>query len=220
MFILQKAQMSWGKKISNKERSMKITEKTTKILAAVAALLLFSAAQAQAGAVTLTGAIDWITEDTPRPVVSYDSPVTLQLTWDDRGVSALGKSTVYFGSVWGNTMTFTVGDLTLKDTPAFGEVPIAYFTDGIFDGFKLNMWNASVIGAPGNGWSFFAEGFAPDNPNIFLEIMDYSSPTADWFTGYLDFPATTTSSAVPVPGAVWLFGSGLIGLAGLRRKMK
>lgn len=27
-------------------------------------------------------------------------------------------------------------------------------------------------------------------------------------------------SAVPIPGAVWLFGSGLVGLAGLRRKFK
>ncbi|WP_207683794.1 VPLPA-CTERM sorting domain-containing protein [Desulfonema magnum] len=27
-------------------------------------------------------------------------------------------------------------------------------------------------------------------------------------------------SAFPIPGAVWLLGSGLIGLAGIRRKVK
>ena len=34
----------------------------------------------------------------------------------------------------------------------------------------------------------------------------------------LTFTAATAPSAVPVPAAAWLFGSGLVGLAGLRRK--
>ena len=29
---------------------------------------------------------------------------------------------------------------------------------------------------------------------------------------------TVTSNPVPIPGAIWLFGSGIMGLAGLRRK--
>ena len=27
-------------------------------------------------------------------------------------------------------------------------------------------------------------------------------------------------SSVPIPGAIWLFGSGLIGIVGIRRKLK
>ncbi|NOU21105.1 MAG: VPLPA-CTERM sorting domain-containing protein, partial [Methyloglobulus sp.] len=33
-------------------------------------------------------------------------------------------------------------------------------------------------------------------------------------------PPANTGQQVPVPAAVWLFGSGLVGLMGLRRKSK
>ena len=38
-----------------------------------------------------------------------------------------------------------------------------------------------------------------------------------YFGGEID---EITSSAAPIPGAVWLLGSGLVGLVGLRRKLK
>jgi hypothetical protein len=37
---------------------------------------------------------------------------------------------------------------------------------------------------------------------------------------YLDDVSVTSTSSVPIPAAVWLLGSGLIGIAGVRRKFK
>ena len=61
-----------------------------------------------------------------------------------------------------------------------------------------------------------------------LSIWDKSLVTTDVITARgvsLDgqFPfelATVNCNAVPIPGAVWLLGSGLLGLVGLRRKTK
>jgi hypothetical protein len=39
-----------------------------------------------------------------------------------------------------------------------------------------------------------------------------------WGTGGLDFDAVGAINTVPVPAAVWLLGSGLVGLVGLRRR--
>jgi len=42
----------------------------------------------------------------------------------------------------------------------------------------------------------------------------------DGKTGYWELNGTANVSAIPVPAAVWLFGSGLIGLAGIARRRK
>jgi hypothetical protein len=45
-----------------------------------------------------------------------------------------------------------------------------------------------------------------------------STPSAPSVPSVPSLPATPAPSAVPVPGAVWLFGSGVIGLFGIRKK--
>jgi hypothetical protein len=50
-----------------------------------------------------------------------------------------------------------------------------------------------------------------------LEYAGFSIGLSAQDVGY---SVTLTPSAVPVPAAVWLFGSGLLGLVGIRRKMK
>ncbi len=49
-----------------------------------------------------------------------------------------------------------------------------------------------------------------------IEDNGGGNPT-DW--DYNDLYAKASSSAVPIPAAVWLFGSGLLGLVGIRKKV-
>jgi hypothetical protein len=55
---------------------------------------------------------------------------------------------------------------------------------------------------------------AYDDQTAFLTGPTYTS-LVDW-----DIVITTTAPAVPVPAAVWLFGSGLLGLVGVARRKR
>jgi len=62
-------------------------------------------------------------------------------------------------------------------------------------------------------------GYDTDTLNTY---MDYAGTTPDTFTGSEAYGIWMVQdvSAVPVPAAVWLFGSGLIGLVGMARRKK
>lgn len=107
---------------------------------------------------------------------------------------------------------------------------IDIWTDGR-DGVAGFSGGGSVLYSQGTGWKSF------DVTDSFKNLLTNSAAAADYafsYTGFSGFtfssaeggaPAflritTTGPSAVPIPGAAWLLGAGLAGLAGLRRKDK
>lgn len=67
---------------------------------------------------------------------------------------------------------------------------------------------------PGNIWGTYGFDFIADNSSMQLTIEGISVPSGNIYIG-LD---NVVVSAVPLPAAVWLFGSGLLGLICLARK--
>jgi hypothetical protein len=90
-----------------------------------------------------------------------------------------------------------VGSATTISTPAFNGV----------------SWNYSL--SFDNGGSFYT-AFYPNGPNPYNQVFGtFSGPDNQWNTLSIN-----TASPVPLPPAVWLLGSALIGLVGVSRKKR
>jgi len=129
------------------------------------------------------------------------------------GGDAVG--TIYFDASSGNTMTINVGN-TVFDASHDGS-----FADG---GYPY-----LAFGIPGDGvlhdFNIFAEmginGAPEDFSSFNLGFNDSTHAISDPYTIYGEWRPTvafSSASPVPVPAAVWLFGSGLLGLMGFARR--
>lgn len=131
-----------------------------------------------------------------------------------------GEFTALFTTIGGGAgaslFTWEVDQLTLT---AGGDASSVGFNciEGIFGGF-VGSHLCNNTGAGG----------APIGPVQTIDQLDGMSPTGGDFTTIillgngpdLDYFTMTFTSAVPVPAAAWLFGSALVGLAGVGRKRK
>jgi hypothetical protein len=172
-------------------------------------LLVFAATGAHAALVTeaFTGTITFAEGSNPYGV-AVDDTFTWTATYDLDYQNALGN--VVIGDDPDMKLSVTIGSRTFIETEDvfygsgnFG-APILTFDDQdsvdgvsfLVDDF-VNNYRLSSIDADFTIYSIGADGFSSD-----VHLV----------SGTLDF------NPVPVPGAVWLLGGGLIGLVGLRRR--
>jgi hypothetical protein len=65
----------------------------------------------------------------------------------------------------------------------------------------------------GEGWILGEGEYQPEPGGPGFDLIDSE-------LGLANYAQVTFKGVVPIPGAVWLFGSGLIGILGLRRKFR
>ena len=125
------------------------------------------------------------------------------------GGDAVG--TIYFDASSGNTMTINVGNTVFDASHdgSFADGGYPYLAFGIPGAGSLHDFNilieTGINGAPADFSSF----------NLGFDDLNYvDGMYGEWRTTV----AFSSASPVPVPAAVWLFGSGLLGLMGFARR--
>jgi hypothetical protein len=86
------------------------------------------------------------------------------------------------------------------------------------DGTVTNLEIPHTSGAP-NASAIYFGVIVTDASEIFNSVAFSSTNETDFF-GFDDMTIGRLEQVVPIPGAVWLLGSGLVGLVGLRKKLK
>ena len=195
-----------------------MNKRTFKGLAAVVALL--SASVVNAASITLTPS-----------TTTVDANESFTLIVGGSGFPA----NINFGSLtlsWTSTLlNLTTTDIQIEaELAALGFTGTFIGTDAVLGPGSADITMDTPIGAPvpttGGNIDFFTLGFtATAAMNLATEtIISSGANSAGGFLDGSNLPITiepygsATLNAVPVPSAVWLFGSGLIGLAGIARR--
>lgn len=181
--------------------------KMNNLLKNIAALVLGCGLMTPAGAAQvdfeLYGYVDTATVGNAFGLAENDQ-VRLSGRFDD-SVLAAGSGTISFGAGSGNNLSLTLGSITLTEINDidydFG-TPELLLNNNAFGGF--DFWSEADI----NG--------APVAFEAYLDVFFSGSELSGiWDAGSFNI------SPVPVPAAVWLFGSGLLALfAGLTRSRR
>lgn len=171
-----------------------------------------------------SGLGDWTAED-----YNYDG-----YTWDHNnnpswnftggsGGFAMADSYSNYADNWYDALISPVIDVTgitsltvsaqisyQHDTDG-GYADVSYSTDNGTTWTPLDEWTATYQGAA--SWDIDLDAGVTD----FMLAFEYYQPEWSYYEYQVD-DVMVEGSAVPVPAAIWLLGSGLLGLIGLKRK--
>lgn len=126
-------------------------------------------------------------------------------TWDfDAGTIDIANTSAFLATVW------TAHDVTFIDNGGGAYGTTSASANLLFDwSVNINLpvsteWDVAIIGSSA------------------LVTVNYATvfSSASAFPGFHPNFSGTLNQVVPIPAAVWLFGSGLIGLIGIARRKK
>ena len=182
------------------EMKMKITYTTVIKALTCTALLSTNPVQAAMVQFSLDGAITSATNPNIFNVAVNDI-VTVTGLFDDNIIGS-GLTVVDFSTSY-NNMLISIGNTDFTDAmDVFGGANM-YFVDGAFDGIDYAAIDTSF-----------------DSWGVIGGIPGFEDFTGNGIAGNWNAGSFQTVSAVPVPAAIWLFGSGLALLAGFSRRNK
>lgn len=160
---------------------------------------------------TVTGSVDSAFGTTFG--LNVGSTITASGTFDDSAMSSSPYTVLFDSAHTGNTMTIVAGSLTLNQTQddsyATGGYPkIVFNNGGNFLGIDFHVGFL-------DGSAFDSYSSNLPNPSTFaINDASYNTVAGTWTA------STFTVTPVPVPAALWLFGSGLLGLVGLTKRKR
>ena len=144
--------------------------------------------------------------------LTYGSTITADITLDDTGLTGIGTEQIFFTGL--NTLDITAGTLSFDQSMDSSANTSITFVDGSL--FDLHFGSQfGVLGAPED----FVSSLTSATASRVVTTGKGGNAVDTTYSLYASWQATALPlTPVPVPAAVWLFGSGLLALAGMARR--
>jgi len=166
------------------------------------------------------------------PAADYSTPIVppaiIQMgTYQDLSspiyswTSGSDSITVYSTGAYSDpTPTGTIDTDAATININFSSFRLAANLDGGTYNFDVSLWPIATPPTPTSSYNLVDSSYQLIWEVPFTIMVDIPLVGLQEVLGTVSVDLTGNVSAVPVPAAVWLFGSGLLGLAGLARRRK